>query len=51
MPRNQPKDDIVITWPDVIGKVWIWVHCPKCGRGTKHDLSDIADRVRIEVAP
>lgn len=38
-------NDIVITWPDVVGKVWIWIHCGKCGRGTKHDPSDIVDKV------
>lgn len=32
------NDDIVITWSDVMGRVWIWIHCEKCGRGTSTTL-------------
>lgn len=50
MAYARTSTELAVTWPDLVGKKWIWVNCTndKCGRGTKHDPSDIVDKVGID---
>lgn len=41
---RQPSDGPSGTILDQIGRHWIWLHCP-CGRATKHDPGDLAERL------